>query len=83
MTVDQRRAAIARLRPRDLDVVRALLANPEKPEPIVADIVAMSVWTLRSRLRYIRAVLEVDTRAHLQAAYMCLMVGCDCAKGCD
>lgn len=76
MTLEWRRAALQRLRPRDVDVVVALLENPEKSEAVVASMIGMSAWTLRGRLRHVRVVLDVETRAHLQAAYQCLLLGC-------
>ena len=81
MTVEWRRAALRKLRPRDFDALRALCEHPEKQDALVAATIGMAASTFKSRLRFIRRVLQTETRAQLQAEFGCLVGQCCCT--CD
>lgn len=80
MTLADRRARLEMLRPRDRDVVRALLENSHADEVEVAEIIGMSVHTLKHRLKFIYPTLDVHSRVHLHGAYLFLVLGCGCAS---
>ncbi len=69
---------LARLRPRDVDVCRALIAFPAWNEARIAAQLGMSIHTLKARLKRIYLVLDVISRLHLYALFHAHLGPCGC-----
>lgn len=65
----------ARLRPTDLKVARALVEYPWLDERAVAAQAGISLNNLRTRAKFIYAVLGLENRLHLYAAYHAVLLG--------
>ena len=73
---DPRRERLAQLRPRDLDVVRALIEYAALTEADVADMIDMGLANLKARAKYSYRLLGVEGRLHLYALYHHLFTAC-------
>jgi len=65
----ERKLLLQRLRPRDLEVVTALIRYPHLAEPDVASLMNIGLHNLRARAKHAYAVLGLEGRLHLYAAF--------------
>jgi hypothetical protein len=75
---DVRQERWNRLRPRDKDIVQALIAHPELGDKEVAPLVGLTFYSLKSRLKQVYAALDVVGRLHMHALYHAFANDCDC-----
>lgn len=75
MPHEQLMKLLARLRPRDLEVVRALVVYPWLGQSDIASLLQMKLGNLRSRAKHSYAVLGVEDRVHLVAEYIDIFHG--------
>lgn len=79
-TATQLQTSLGRLRPRDLEVVRALVEYPWLGEPDIARQLGMGLHNLRARAKHSYAVLGVESRLHLFAVYHTALLGTCCCS---